>query len=189
MTYTIGIAPPPDWSFKTELVSEDYEWQIGELGGFSVDVAKIASSTSDFKNEQLVADEIKGKMEAEEGVKVTYIECTRTLLARNPVTGQLGAKYNVKCVFKGSPIAWFVVAGIVILVLAVLTVAAPVIWKYAGLSPEEVAKYLNELADAATSGAMAVAIVLVAGAVLLLFLFGGGFSASKKGVNVSGKGR
>ena len=135
-------------------------------------------------SEAEIAKKIRDEMKVQGDATVTYMEVTVERFYTYPQNLSFW-DYKIKCVFKGSPIHWAVIVGILILVGLGIIVAAPSIWKYTGLEPEDVQAYLDALSEAW----MAVWLPIIGFAVIavigMFFLFGG--SVSKKGISAKGR--
>jgi len=182
MTYIYGLLPPENW--QKQIVNEDAEFQIGELGGFTVIRRHASQSQNAPYTEKEMADKVIAEMKNKGDATVTYIYVKVTRYA-SPVIGLFSYEYDITCVFKGSPIAWYVVVGILIGLSLILIVVTPIIWKYAGLSPEEVAKYLGEFMDAFKGFMEPFIIIAIIFVVGMFILFGG--SITKKGITSKGR--
>jgi len=181
MVYEYGLAPPSGWEEKKEYVSESYEWQIGEMGGFH---SFRAVDSENVRSEKEFAEGIVTEMKAN-GATVTYIKVSLSELIPDPMFDRDYYEVTIDCVFKGSPIAWYVVAAILIGFFLVTIIAAPIIWKYAGLSPEDVGNYLKELEDAFRKLMEPIIIIAILFIIGLFVLLGG--EVSKKGIRAKGR--
>jgi len=181
LVYSYGLAPPSGWQIQN--VGEDYEWQVGELGGFKVHRRILDDGSYVILSEGDMGKRIIDELENNDAM-VTYLTVDRVRFWEEWL-GKWAYDYRIECVFKGSPIAWFVVVGILIALGLIAIVAAPIIWKYSGLSPEEVEKYLNAFIKAWKGAWDPIIILAIIFVIALFFIFGG--EISKKGIK--GKGR
>lgn len=178
MVYVYGTPPPADWSFKTETVSEDYEWQIGEYGGFEVIRQRWNNRVVAPFTDKEAADTFIKEMKEQGNAKILFIRVEHWKRAD---TGALALwEYKIQCVFKGSPVPAAVIIAILVLLGLIIIVAAPILWKYAGLTPEEVSQYADALAEA-VQGVANPLIILAILAVIFIFLWSGGLGLLKKG--------
>ena len=184
MVYIYGLAPPENWINNMQYVGETTEFQIGEIGGFNIHRRILDNGKYQILSETEMAKRIREEMKAKGDAIVLYMEIDRVRFWGDWL-GKWSYDYKIKCVFKGSPIAWFVVAGILIGLGLITIVAAPLIWKYGGLDPEDVSKYLDAFGKAWNATWQPIIIIAIIAVLGMFFLFGG--SISKKGMSAKGR--
>ena len=184
MTSIYGIAPPEGWIGNLQYVNESTEFQIGEIGGFVIHRRYANPRPTMPYSEAEISKKIRDEMKIQGNATVTYMEVTVERFYTYPQNLSFW-DYRIKCVFKGSPMHWVVIVGILILVGLGIIVAMPLIWKYGGLDPEDVEDYLDAFAKAWGATWQPIIILVIIAIIGIFVLFGG--SITKKGIISKGR--
>ena len=184
MTYSYGLAPPEGWIGNLQYVDENTEFQVGEIGGFVIHRRYSNPRPTMPYSEAEIAKKIRDEMKLQGNATVTYMEVTVERFYTYPQNLSFW-DYKIKCVFKGSPMHWAIIVGILILVGLGIIVVAPLIWKYGGLDPEDVKEYLDALSGAWGAIWLPIIVFAIIAVIGMFFLFGG--SISKKGMSAKGR--